>query len=85
LLIKTWIRGKATSIRLGKSQIMALGGIDVHYSNHRLQLSKDHKGKHGRGCISKKKNSWQINFPLEICSPHAQLFNIQFSVTLLLF
>jgi len=33
----------------------------------------------------KKKNSWQINFPLEICSPHAQLFNIQFSVTLLLF
>lgn len=65
---------------------MALGGIDVHYSNHRLQLLKDLKGKHGLGCISKKKKtSWQINFPLEICSPHAQLFNIQFSVTLLLF
>ena len=78
LLIKTWIRGKVTSIRLSKSQIMALGGIDVHYSNHRLQLLKDLKGKHGLGCISKKKNQLANQFSIRNLQPTCPI--IQYSV-----
>lgn len=57
MLIKPWIRGKPTRILSSKSQIKPLGGIDVHYLNQRLQLSKDHNGNGGLGCIF---NNYQV-------------------------